>query len=497
MSAAVNVHAGSRFKKAQRSKSKLRMAIDGPSGSGKSYTALRFAFALAHALGKGRVAAIDTEHGSLSKYTGEAPDDLPFDFDVLELANFSPTEYTAAIEDAGRAGYDVLVIDSLTHAWQGKDGALELVSKKQGDSRNSFTAWKDVTPLHTRMIEAILASPMHIIVTMRSKTEYVLETNDKGKQEPRRVGMKPVQRDGMEYEFDLYGSMDWSHVLTISKSRCSFLQDAVAVKPGAGFVQPLVEWLETGVQRAQVELKKTFIDDEQLQRIVGLITKMGRSMDKERKECFKRYSVEDLSRLTPDQANDYEQRLIAAKKRADAATPSAATIEAIPTAAPAAIPATVQSATHEVPAGKIHAPDAAPASNKEPLPPKTLQDRDWRELAQLRGAWAATKNISQDDAQAVSAAWKAKLAEHKVETAKAFDFDGYWKLRRELEAEVNAWEAKHRGEQAADITAHVQEGEAAGPQTFQFALADSTRAAGTALGGFPEGHVAPGVVAAK
>lgn len=297
----------SRFQKATRKKARLRMALDGPSGSGKSYTALRFAFALAASIGPdARVAAIDTENGSLSLYQGNAPDGTPFDFDVIELTTHSPTDYTSAIEEAGREGYNVLLIDSLSHAWAGREGALELKDRQGG---NSFTAWKDITPMHNRMVEAILSSPCHIIATMRSKTEYVLETNEKGKQEPRRVGMAPIQRAGMEYEFGIYGSLDWSHILTVTKSRCSAVQNAVVVKPGPEFMRPIMDWLERGqaAPLAAPQLLRT--TDEQLRRISELLAAAGMDMDRARREHLRRYAVGELVDLKPDQADDLIKRL--------------------------------------------------------------------------------------------------------------------------------------------------------------------------------------------
>ncbi len=305
-----------KFTPATRKKAKLRLGLDGPAGTGKTYTALRLAFTI----GK-RVAVIDTESGSASKYQGDSPDGVPFDFDVLELDSFAPTDYTAAIEEAGRLGYDVLIIDGLSHAWQGKDGALELVNKKGG---NSFTAWKDVTPMHTRMIEAIIRAPLHVIATLRSKTEYVLETNANGKQEPRKIGMAPIQRAGMEYEFDIYGSMDWSHVLTVSKSRCPSVDNAVVVKPGPSFMEPIIRWLETGEVVRTVPAPRVMVEDGQVKRIVAKIGNLGRTLDGEKNKLFKRYSVSDFAGLTTEQATDFEKRLdvdlsAAAKKQQQAA----------------------------------------------------------------------------------------------------------------------------------------------------------------------------------
>lgn len=241
------------FKQAVKSQSKLRMTIDGPAGSGKTYTALRFAHAIARQSG-GKIAVIDTERGSASKYVGESPDGYPWQFDVLELTTFSPEKYTEAVIAAGRAGYAVLVIDSLSHAWEGTGGALEIKDRvSSASSENSYTAWRHVTPLHNRMIDTILQAPMHVITTMRSRTEYVPEAGPNGKiTNIRRVGLAPVQRPGMEYEFDLVCDMDWSHIMTVGKSRCSAVADARLEKPGAEFVAALLDWLSgAAVEPAQ------------------------------------------------------------------------------------------------------------------------------------------------------------------------------------------------------------------------------------------------------
>lgn len=227
------------FKSATRQQSKLRMTLDGPAGSGKSYTALRFAHALANG---GKIAAIDTERGSLSKYVDEAPDGIPWAFDVMELTTFSPQKYTEAIQAAGRSGYSVLIIDSLSHAWEGTGGSLEM-KQKAGDS---WSAWRHVTPFHNAMVDAILQSPCHVITTMRSRMEYVQETDERGKVVIRRVGMSPVQRPGMEYEFDILCDMDWMHILTVGKSRCSAVADKVYDHPGPEFMRPVIEWLSSG-----------------------------------------------------------------------------------------------------------------------------------------------------------------------------------------------------------------------------------------------------------
>lgn len=231
----------SSFVKAVRSLRKLHAAIDGPSGSGKTFTGLRLAFALVKAGLGSRVAVIDTEHNSASLYAGESPDGVPWEFDTLNLKTFGPDKFAEAIKVAVKEGYDTILVDSLSHAWVGEGGALDIVDQKGG----KFQAWKDVTPLHRQMVDTIIRCPANVIVTMRSKTEHVMEKDERGNTTIRKVGMAPVQRDGMEYEFDLYGSMDWSHQLKVTKSRCSLMQDTTGVKPGPMFWSPLFDWLKS------------------------------------------------------------------------------------------------------------------------------------------------------------------------------------------------------------------------------------------------------------
>jgi DNA polymerase III delta prime subunit len=224
------------FKKAVKREAKLRLAIAGPSGSGKTYTAL----AIAQAFG-GSVAVVDTEHGSASKYA-----DL-FGFDVLEMeAPFHPDRFIQAIREAAAAGYTTIVLDSLSHAWNGQGGLLELVedAQKRMKTSNSFAAWKDVTPIQNRFIEGIVSAPIHVIATMRSKQEYVQEKDDRtGRTTVRKVGMAPVQRDGFEYEFDVFLDMDINNNAIVSKTRCPALTGKVFTKPGGDVANILMDWL--------------------------------------------------------------------------------------------------------------------------------------------------------------------------------------------------------------------------------------------------------------
>lgn len=228
------------FQKATKKALKLRLALVGPSGSGKTYSALRIGSAL---LREGqRMAVVDTEHRSASKYA-----DL-FDFDVIEPLSFAPSDIPAFIGSAADSGYAVIVIDSLSHYWTGEDGALDLVDRKAALSRsgNSFAAWKDVTPVLRKMVDSMVAAPMHVVVTMRTKTEWVIEENERGKKVPRRVGLQPEQRAGLEYEFDVVGDLDHARMV-VSKTRCPALHEASIDKPGEELAETLLSWLGDGV----------------------------------------------------------------------------------------------------------------------------------------------------------------------------------------------------------------------------------------------------------
>ena len=235
------------FTRAEKTDSKLRLALAGPPGSGKTFTALTLAHALADGQG---VALIDTEHGSASKYA-----DLFPPFDRVDFETFHPDRYIEAIHAAEQAGYGVLVIDSLSHAWNGKGGVLELVDAiaKRSKGGNSYAAWADVTPIHTRLMEAILGAKLHVLATLRSKLEYSQERDPvTNRTIIRKLGLAPVQRDGVDYEFDLFGDLDLDNTLILHKSRCSALAGAIIPRPGAALAAVLRAWLR-GESPAEVQ----------------------------------------------------------------------------------------------------------------------------------------------------------------------------------------------------------------------------------------------------
>lgn len=221
------------FKKAERKRAKLRLALAGPSGAGKTYSALLIAKGLG-----GKIAVLDTEKGSASLYS-----DL-VDFDVVDLtAPFTPERYIEVITAAEAAGYDTLVIDSYSHEWTGPGGCLEdnerlAHSKFKG---NTWAAWNETTPRHRKLTNKILGSSLHIICTMRSKTETV---QGEGKKIIK-LGMKSEQRDGTDYEFTVVLDVAHdTHEAVASKDRTRLFGGYEVITEDTG--RKLIAWLNGG-----------------------------------------------------------------------------------------------------------------------------------------------------------------------------------------------------------------------------------------------------------
>ena len=221
------------FKKATKTSSKLRAALFGPAGAGKTWTALSVGSGMG-----GKIALIDSERGSASKYADR------FDFDTQILEKKTVDEYISCINEAAAAGYDVLIIDSMTHAWE----TLCEEVQKIADARykgNYWAAWSEGTPMQRKFIETLISYPGHIIATMRSKTEWQTDSGG-GKSKPVRVGLSPEQGKGIEYEFDILFEITPEHLATIIKDRTGKFQDKIIEKPGKAFGEELVAWLNEG-----------------------------------------------------------------------------------------------------------------------------------------------------------------------------------------------------------------------------------------------------------
>jgi len=227
------------FAKAERTQLYLRCALFGPSGSGKTMTGLRMAKGIAEKMGV-PFAVIDTEAKSATKYADR------FDFQVDNLEKKTIDYYIASMNEAARAGYKVLLIDSLSHAWRELTEEVDRITQTS-PSKNSILSWGRVTPKQKRLIETILNYPGHLIVTMRSKTEWVIGEGKDGKTAIEKLGLAPEQGKGIEYEFDLLLELKQNHFATITKDRTGKYQDEVIEKPGEDFGVALYEWLMSGV----------------------------------------------------------------------------------------------------------------------------------------------------------------------------------------------------------------------------------------------------------
>ncbi|MFA6076021.1 MAG: ATP-binding protein [Negativicutes bacterium] len=223
------------FKTAERKRAKLRLAMSGPSGSGKTYSALLIASGIAPWQ---KIAVIDTEHSSSELYANLG------NYSVLTLTPpYDPLRYVEAIKAAELAGFEVLIIDSLSHAWAGEGGILDQQGKATDTKYrgNSFSAWREFTPKHNALVEAMLNANMHIIATTRSKTEYSL-VDENGKKLVKKLGLAPVQRDGLEYEFTVAMELSADHTAIASKDRTSIF-DGKYFKPSKQVGERLLHWL--------------------------------------------------------------------------------------------------------------------------------------------------------------------------------------------------------------------------------------------------------------
>ncbi|RYY39024.1 MAG: AAA family ATPase [Chitinophagaceae bacterium] len=221
---------------AQRKQAKIKMAMQGPSGAGKTMSALLLAYGLTGDYGK--VAVIDTENYSASLYAHLGG------FSVLNLtAPYEPETYIKAIQLCVDAGMECIIIDSISHEWEGSGGILDIHSKMIG---NSFTNWGKLTPRHNQFVQYLLQAPVHIIATIRSKQEYVLAEKN-GRNVPEKVGMKGITRDGLDYEFTLVFDLDIKHFAVATKDRTGLYMDKPEQKLSPDVGKQIYRWCLEGV----------------------------------------------------------------------------------------------------------------------------------------------------------------------------------------------------------------------------------------------------------
>nr|DAK84701.1 MAG TPA: AAA domain protein [Caudoviricetes sp.] len=289
-----------KFQKAKKEQIWLKLLLAGPSGSGKSYSALRLATGIAKA-SNGKIAAIDTEAGRIKYYANE------FDFDVLQLDEpYEPEKYIEAIDEAVKEGYNTIIIDSITHEW---NYCLQLVDKIPGT--NTYTKWAKITPRHDSFREKILQAPAHIIATVRGKDAYVLEQDSKGKQVPKKVGLGYTQRDGLEFEYTVTFNIDQNtHTAEVTKDNTHLFENKYEKLTEDDGVS-LYEWANSG---EKIENKPTKVEKknvipttvEGLQTaIIAKATELGGSSNKEMLKLFTDIigtknpnSCDDINKLT-------------------------------------------------------------------------------------------------------------------------------------------------------------------------------------------------------
>ena len=233
------------LRKAERKSAKIRLGLASPSGGGKTYSALLIARGLASSWDK--IAVIDTENGSADLYSQLG------DYNVLSLtAPYHPQRYIDAIHECEEAGMEVIIIDSITHEWSGVGGCLEIQQNEVDKQRvkNTYTAWKVVTPIHQKFIDAILQSRCHIITTVRSKTDY-MQVDDNGRKSIQKVGMAQVTRDGFEYELTISLDLDENHRAVVSKDRTNLFEGHPAFIPTVETGEILKQWCESGVNEKE------------------------------------------------------------------------------------------------------------------------------------------------------------------------------------------------------------------------------------------------------
>lgn len=236
------------FQEVTREKSKLRLAIAGPSGAGKTLSALLLAYGITEDWGK--IALIDTEHGRAKFYANRTEFETgKFLYQEMQPP-YTPDKYISMVNEGVEAvGYDgVIIVDSFSHAWSGEGGVLEIQEdiERKNIKKTSFSAWNEAGRIQNNLVNSILSVRCHTIVTMRTKTAYAMEQNDKGKTVPAKIGLAPIQRENVEYEFDIVMNIERNHVASVSKDT-TFLDDWVGIiTPELG--KSLREWLDEGIE---------------------------------------------------------------------------------------------------------------------------------------------------------------------------------------------------------------------------------------------------------
>lgn len=225
------------LKKATRKQVKLRLGLSAVSGGGKTYSALLLAHGMTNNWSK--IAVIDTENGSASLYS-----DLG-EFLTIDLqAPYTPERYIEAIKMCENAGVEVIIIDSITHEWDGKGGIIDISNSMQG---NSFTNWGKLTPRHQAFIDSILTSKCHVITCVRRKQEYEMSKDSNGKGVVNKLGLKEITREGFEYEVSVNFTLELNHMATASKDRTKLFMGKPEFIITEATGKALLDWCNSGI----------------------------------------------------------------------------------------------------------------------------------------------------------------------------------------------------------------------------------------------------------
>lgn len=242
------------LRKASRKKAKIRLGLSSVSGGGKTVSALLIAYGMTGDWGK--IAVIDTESESADLYANHK---LPTGFVIGEFevcplsAPHSPERYIEAIKTCESSGIEVIIVDSITHEWDGRGGCLEIVDQltQASSHKNSYIAWGKVTPRHQAFIEALLTSKCHIITTVRRKQDYEMSKGSDGKIKVEKAGLKEITREGFEYELTVNLELDHGHHATASKDRTGLFSGKPEFVPSVATGQMIAEWCESGADTTQ------------------------------------------------------------------------------------------------------------------------------------------------------------------------------------------------------------------------------------------------------
>lgn len=292
------------FKQASKDQSYLRLVLHGTPGAGKTWTSLKLAHYLEKLYGYGEnsIVVLDTERGSVQKYADEVYNEDGDKFKFLTAGDdylqgvYDPKKITSFVKEVEKAEKKILIIDSLSHFWNGNGGILDLIDQEGTRLKgNTFAAWKKGDPIYRDLVQCLTTAKAHVICTLRAKMEYAQKKNtDTNRLEVQRVGLAPEMRDHFVSEMDVEGVLDDAHNLVIGKTRCNSVDGKVYNKPGADFAKALYDWNSSGANKRDVfvELKNSLSavkSKEELDKVANEI--------KQNKLFISSYELEELQTI--------------------------------------------------------------------------------------------------------------------------------------------------------------------------------------------------------